>query len=166
MCPNCNATDHEEGARFCHVCGTKLFPNSDDIEEVANTSYLPAKRAFTVNGVSFNMILVEGGTFWMGAQNKDASFHEGLAAIKKDYLYGYIDMNGNIVIPCLYREAMPFREGLAAVRLNEKMGFIDKTGKMVIPPSFDTALNFSEGLVAVEISGRWRYIDKTGNTAF
>ena len=25
MCPNCNATDHEEGARFCHVCGTELF---------------------------------------------------------------------------------------------------------------------------------------------
>lgn len=24
MCPNCNATDHEEGTRFCHVCGAKL----------------------------------------------------------------------------------------------------------------------------------------------
>lgn len=23
-CPNCNATDHEEGAKFCHVCGAKL----------------------------------------------------------------------------------------------------------------------------------------------
>jgi len=23
-CPNCNATDHEEGAIFCHICGTKL----------------------------------------------------------------------------------------------------------------------------------------------
>lgn len=23
-CPNCNETDHEDGAKFCHVCGAKL----------------------------------------------------------------------------------------------------------------------------------------------
>lgn len=23
-CPNCNSTNHEEGAIFCHICGTQL----------------------------------------------------------------------------------------------------------------------------------------------
>lgn len=31
----------------------------------------PNIRSFEINGVSFNMILVEGGTFWMGEQNVD-----------------------------------------------------------------------------------------------
>lgn len=37
----------------------KTFPNPD--------------KLFTVNGVSFLMKLVEGGTFWMGAQNNDSN---------------------------------------------------------------------------------------------
>lgn len=36
-----------------------------------SASGLPPVRTFTINGVSFNMILVEGGTFWMGAQSYD-----------------------------------------------------------------------------------------------
>ena len=34
-------------------------------------SVFPNVRSFEINGVSFNMILVEGGTFWMGEQNLD-----------------------------------------------------------------------------------------------
>ncbi len=30
-CPNCNTTDHEEGARFCHICGNKLLGNNEAI---------------------------------------------------------------------------------------------------------------------------------------
>lgn len=37
----------------------------------SSESALPAVRTFKINGISFNMILVEGGTFWMGEQNLD-----------------------------------------------------------------------------------------------
>ena len=37
ICPNCNATDHEPGAKFCHKCGMPLInkeeppkPKEDD----------------------------------------------------------------------------------------------------------------------------------------
>ena len=26
-CPNCNATDHEPGAKYCHMCGSPLMGN-------------------------------------------------------------------------------------------------------------------------------------------
>lgn len=29
ICPNCKATDHESGAKFCHKCGSPLVNNSD-----------------------------------------------------------------------------------------------------------------------------------------
>jgi peptidoglycan/xylan/chitin deacetylase (PgdA/CDA1 family) len=52
-------------------------------------------------------------------------FSEGLAAVKKDGLYGYIDTRGNVVIPFVFVYAAPFFEGLAAASLDgEAMGFI------------------------------------------
>ncbi|MDR0859311.1 MAG: WG repeat-containing protein [Oscillospiraceae bacterium] len=63
-------------------------------------------------------------------------FTEGLAAVSKDGKSGYIDKNGNAVIPFIYDKAAPFSEGLAAVLLNEKWGFIDKNGNMVLEPQY------------------------------
>lgn len=67
-CSNCDATDHELGAKFCHKCGNSLIS-----DECTQTNGLPSMRTFTVNGISFNMILVEGGTFWKGAQRNNPS---------------------------------------------------------------------------------------------
>lgn len=74
-CPNCNSSDHELGAKFCHVCGWPLSVSSAEQPKSGNSPKIdiPPKRTFTINGVSFNMILVEGGTFMMGAQNEDPS---------------------------------------------------------------------------------------------
>lgn len=86
-CLNCNF-NNEQGARSCRVCGTRLISSdnhSGEELELANNNEtpkeveiskdgLPSVRRFEIGGVSFNMILVEGGTFWMGAQNKDASY--------------------------------------------------------------------------------------------
>lgn len=74
-CPNCNTTYHEDGAKFCHVCGTRLVNDSAEQPKPLGTQTrsLPLLRTFTVNGVSFNMILVEGGTFMVEAQNEDPS---------------------------------------------------------------------------------------------
>ena len=49
-------------------------------------------------------------------QYEDAdSFSEGLAAVKKDGKWGYIDETGKTVIPFEYDYAFPFSEGLAVV---------------------------------------------------
>lgn len=85
-CPNCNV-NNEQGVQLCRVCGTRLNSdenrngggtvltnNSETPKEVeVSKDGLPTVRTFEVNGVSFNMILVDGGTFWMGAQNDDPS---------------------------------------------------------------------------------------------
>ena len=45
-------------------------------------------------------------------QYEDAdSFNEGLAAVKKDGKWGYIDETGKTVIPFEYDYAFPFSEG-------------------------------------------------------
>ncbi len=50
----------------------------------------------------------EGGA-WLGSENDK---------------YGFIDMAGNEVAPCIFENASDFSEGLAAVSVGEKWGYI------------------------------------------
>jgi hypothetical protein len=98
------------------------------------------------------------------------AFSEGLAGVVLNWKLGFIDKNGNEVIPFIYeKESLAsfsggyFSEGLAAVRLNGKEGYIDKNGKEVIPFIYDFAFSFSEGVAVVGLNGKWGLIDKNGN---
>lgn len=94
-------------------------------------------------------------------------FSEGLAVVSMEgpsgRKFGFIDKNGNEVVPLKYDIAHPFKEGLAIVKLNEKWGFIDKNGKEVIPPKYDYVYSFSEGLARVKVGDKWGYVDEKGN---
>ena len=91
------------------------------------------------------------------------NFSEGLARIKINGKYGYIDKKGNYVINMPFDEAEDFSKGLARIKINEKYGYIDKKGNFVIKPQFDEVHNFSEGLARVKIDDKYGYIDKKGN---
>jgi len=73
---------------------------------------------------------------------------------------GYIDSQGNIVIPPAFEVAGYFSEDLAPVRVDNKWGYIDTQGKIVIPPQFDSAGAFSGGLAPVRVGKKWGYITK------
>ena len=94
---------------------------------------------------------------------RTSDFSDGLASIKLNNKYGFIDKTGKSVIPCIYDRAGSFSEGLAYVYLNNKWGFFDKTGELVIPCIYDEADSFSEGLAPVKLNNKWGVIDKTGN---
>ena len=103
-------------------------------------------------------------------------FAEGLAAVKIEQKWGYINQAGKIVIKPEFMGAQDFSEGLAAViDVSGRWGYIDKTGKFVIPPRFNPVLEFttppgkfSQGLAAVGADNgtrRWGYINKRGEFA-
>ncbi len=90
-------------------------------------------------------------------------FSEGLAAVLNDkYEWGFIDINGTLVIPYQFAFAGSFCEGKAIVSDGKNMGYIDKTGKYVINPQFQEALGFSEGLAAVKLNDKWGFINEKG----
>lgn len=83
------------------------------------------------------------------------NFSEGLAAVRQDGLYGFINKNGELIIPCQYTDLYDgygFCDGLVGVSIDggidgiidDKWGYIDKTGKIVIP--------FQEGLTGAPFS--------------
>ena len=57
------------------------------------------------------------------------SFEEGLMAAKRNGLYGYLDHNGNEVIPFVYERASPFSDGVAYVKKDGKLFIINRKGE-------------------------------------
>lgn len=79
------------------------------------------------------------------------AFSEGLAAVRRDGKWGYINLKGEEVIPCQFSDDFPpgqFSEGLACVvdersevdkkLWNKRVGFINKKGEFVITGDYYT----------------------------
>uniref|UniRef100_UPI000479C156 WG repeat-containing protein n=1 Tax=Butyrivibrio proteoclasticus TaxID=43305 RepID=UPI000479C156 len=86
---------------------------------------------------------------------------DGLAVVKgKNGKYGYIDINGDIVISEIYDTAFDFNDGVAPVYVNGRSFFIDTKGTEVI--DIDGYI-FSEGFTVVRNDDRkYAYFDKSG----
>ncbi|MBQ9260186.1 MAG: WG repeat-containing protein [Neisseriaceae bacterium] len=97
-----------------------------------------------------------------------SSFKEGLCAVCKNDLWGFIDNTGKEVIATQYEIVDDFRDGLAKVELNGQTGVIDTTGKFYqLPDKFKDA-KFHSGLAFVKINddeNGYGFIDKTGELA-
>lgn len=77
--------------------------------------------------------------------------------------FGYINLNGEVVIPAQFDGAIWFCEGLARVEMNEKYGFINEQGDIVIPCRFETADNFRGGYCVASLAeGKMGLIDLNG----
>lgn len=97
---------------------------------------------------------------------------DGMILVRNTYteMYGYMNKNGKMIIPCNYYEGYNYSEGLALVKDKNSYRYIDKTGKVIIDASkYTFCRNFSEGLAAVALEGegqaaeKYGYIDKKGN---
>jgi len=98
-------------------------------------------------------------------------FHEGLAAVAKEWCefsqegskWGFIDKQGNEVIPLIYDEVSEFKDGFAYVEKDGKMGIIDKTGKEIVSFEYTRIYDYDEhGFACVYDDNGYNLIDKTG----
>lgn len=92
-------------------------------------------------------------------ESKDVIF------FKDDDKFGYLNLNNNIVIPCIYEYATGFVKdiNLTVVAKNGKYGFIDKNGEVKIPLTFDFAGQFANGLAPVVKNNKVGFVDYNGN---
>jgi hypothetical protein len=109
----------------------------------------------------------------VGVRNDLAMYNEFILGGK----WGFIDVNGNEVVPCKYAYTGYFHNGLAAVNTGGKTvvvnnsryvkggkwGYIDATGREVIPGKYNDAGAFNYNRAWVKLNKSYGYIDKTGN---
>jgi len=128
----------------------------DGIAQVCD-SYPKQRKYIDKNGN-----YIKNGFSFGSSCDEQYDFREGMALIEDHGKFGYINMNGDVVINPQFKKADKFYEGLARVELKKRWGYIDKTGAMVIQPQFVEAASFSEGLAVVKIGEVYGFIDKTG----
>lgn len=92
------------------------------------------------------------------------SFSEGLARVRIEDKYGFIDKNAKQAIPLIWDYVGSFSDGLAVYGMGSKYGFIDKKGDTKIYAMYDDAAFFFEnGLAPVEQNGKWGFVNKKGD---
>jgi tetratricopeptide (TPR) repeat protein len=103
--------------------------------------------------------LFSNGVFY-GEYYEDARpfSNEGYAAVRKNGKWGFIDTNGNEVIPFYFDDALSFGQHLAAVKVGELWGYISLYGYVVIDAIFLDAKSFSGGSAPVLTDRGWQFI--------
>ncbi len=86
----------------------------------------------------------------------------GLARVKSNQKWGFIDSTGSVIIPLKYNEVTNFSDGLAKVRLGSKWGLMNSSGKEIIKPTFTFIDEFIDGKAMVLLNGEKYYMNKEG----
>lgn len=91
-------------------------------------------------------------------------FSEGLASVKRNNKWGFINPNGQLIITPKYDEVDYFRpSGLCAVKNAGLWGFINKSGKEIISVIYpDVTQQMTDQNVIVKKNNKWAIFDNTG----
>ena len=100
---------------------------------------------------------------WNTGVSSVRGFHNGLAMVKMNGKYGFMNLEGKLVVPCTYDYAFDFVDGVAIVEKNGKCGVIDTTGKLVSNCQWSRyPFEISEGLIQVNNGSSNGFIDANG----
>ena len=79
----------------------------------------------------------------------------GLIKVRLDGKYGFINKDGEEIIPCKYEDADAFSDGLAKVKSAEGWGFVNENGEEIISCKYEDVDVFFDGLALVQSNEGW-----------
>lgn len=90
----------------------------------------------------------------------------GLAAVKDatSGKWGYINRNGDLIIPCKFDDAGNFFEGYALALLDGKKVLINAAGKIIIDAQYDEIYAFGDGVIGVKKDDKAGYLSLAGKS--
>ena len=143
------------------VSSIETFAQKQIVRRVPNEPVVPQKQIQPAKTPTHHAPKKNSGKK-KGGYEYIEGYVEGLAWVRLNGKYGFIDKSGTEVIPCKYDWAFSFSEGLAQIRLNDKYGFINKSGTKVIPCKYDLVYSFHDGRARVQLNGKYGYVNKSG----
>lgn len=89
-------------------------------------------------------------------------FHDGIAPVLRDGLWGFIDVSGRWVVQPQFEAVTAGENRRFGVRSRGNWGYISSAGQLAIPHRYGVAGRFSEGVAAVSEDGRRFFKIDTG----
>ena len=110
--------------------------------------------------------IIKNTEWWKSENILDLLYwSDGFAVVQRgDYLFNFIDEQGNILSKKWFIYVCHFQEGFAVIQRGDKLcNFIDKDGNILSDEWFDWVDDFHEGFARVKRGdGKWNFIDKNG----
>lgn len=132
-----------------------------DFKRIIKYGYIDCKNNFVIKPTLIYKVPFDKN------EQMNCNFYEGLAVYQNEHTlkYGYINKQGDTIIPAKFVTAAPFADSLGLVSIEDekhskKFGYINHNGQFVIEAKFDNAYDFSEGLAV----GRYFWADKDWST--
>lgn len=94
--------------------------------------------------------------------DKISPYKNGRAKVYKDNKMGFINENGEEVIPCVYEYIGDFVNGRAKVIKDLKEGYISYTGEEIIQIKYDKIGPFKNGIAKVYLKGKVGLVNYEG----
>lgn len=140
-------------------------------ENVSSTVAVPIPTSVDTTPAWMKWIPIEGGYFSQDLKDfaiapkflsGEPFAKNGLAAVKQNNKTGFINTQGQLVIPAKYEWANNFTDNeLALVKdFDGKSGFVNNQGKMLFSEAY--AYNFSYGLSVIKVGNKWGYMNEQG----
>ncbi|HPO50343.1 MAG TPA: WG repeat-containing protein, partial [Spirochaetota bacterium] len=90
------------------------------------------------------------------------NFSEGIALVRKNSKYGYIDKNGKVIVNPVYEDGTNFNSNVAFVKEDNLWGMINKTGNFIIKPYYDWVWGSQNDYYAVKKNNYYGIVNKNG----
>lgn len=159
------AGDFHEGLAQVSFWDGPLFKDdyTNGIKDDYDSGKNPVKNVANAANIKDGYIDRTGKIVMIFPPTSTSDFYNGLAFIRINDRYGFIDKKGNMVIsPKFNNTYSSQKEFPILVELDDNWVYIDRTGKIAIDKQLNKAYFFQEGLAPVKINNKWCYIDKTG----
>ena len=176
-----NYKDTKNHIKACNEAINKANKDKENSNQYTIALELEQKRNYANALIAFEMIkdyrdsdehiafckdMIEKHTYEeVGGIGGIMGIGSGLLNVKKGGKWGYIDLQGNIVIDFQYSIGYRFSCGVAWVENDKSMSVLINTlGEQVIPSEFEGGLVFNNGYSFAKRNGAWIKIDTSGKT--
>lgn len=89
-----------------------------------------------------------------------------LIPVQQNGRWGFINTDGEVIIPMIYRKAQPFNDGFALVMKEDRYEYINIYGGSVFSQLYDEAYDFYNGRAIVKNDKHFQIIDTLGKELY
>ena len=142
--------------RFALIKGSEWACGDDDFNYIKE--WLEERRA---NVASEDVAALKV----VNSRGLEPHYHEQSKTIivKKNYKYGLLDMQGEIICEPLYDNIRPLRNGNVIVCKEKSWSLINRQGEILKNLEYDKIESFDDGFAVVTLGGKYGIIDESGN---